>query len=328
MGDELLSSTPNPSGNDKPAADESGRKQDAQPKEEIMPRRRQARKVFGFSEAKFREFAGYFILIPWLWYDLIDSHGQIGKLCFLAASLTVAQSLVCSFLKSFPKAITLWIISEIAVVMMVYENSRPELKPHPHFIFSMSTAYTPEDEVKLTNDFLIRQEDGRTNRSFSGLLMMPLPFGETNIPFAIELKNDSSEVAEDLLLVVILPKELVCVPSQGWQKTSVGASKFVSKDSTNEVQAWECRLPDILSGNGDATPPFQISVNITNTLTPFSILVRAKDSPATQISFRLVSFWIPTNFPSQKGFVMEVEKNSSNMVFLPPWKVIVKHLNE
>jgi hypothetical protein len=109
MSDELNPfTTSKVSGDDQAAIDKSSSQGDEQPKIKIPPRQRKINKWFGLTKMQWREFSGYMILIPWLWYDLIDSHGFL-KLCLLASSLAFAQGLAFSFLKSRWKALAVWI---------------------------------------------------------------------------------------------------------------------------------------------------------------------------------------------------------------------------
>jgi apolipoprotein N-acyltransferase len=124
MDDDLPSSTPEKGGDNKATANKPSDEGDGLPNTEPKPRQRKSRKWFGLSKSQWREFGGFLILIPWLWYDLIDSHNFL-KLLLLAISLVVAQALACSFITNRFKARIIWFASLIPVAVVVWINSRP-----------------------------------------------------------------------------------------------------------------------------------------------------------------------------------------------------------
>jgi hypothetical protein len=297
MSDDLPSATPEKSGDNQSATNQASDKQDSKPEKEIKPRRRQSRKVFGFSETKFRDFASYFILIGWLWYDLIDSHGKIVKLCFLAASLTVAQGLACSFLKNWRKAITVWIIAEILVAFVVWENSRPEPKPYPHFFLSLSTSDNFEDNIELTNDFLF-------STNGHGCVFFPIKLDQPNIGLCLHVINDSSNEGESVQIVVFMPAKLKCVPASGWYKWDQSPEYTFGINAlgiygTNLLQSWDFIVPEpIFPTTGVAIDAILIPLQ-KHTTTSCSMIVElmAKDIPRSTLSFKLAMIPVPENLP-------------------------------
>jgi hypothetical protein len=299
MDNDSPSTAPEERGDNQSATNQASDKQDSKPEKEIRPRRRQSRKVFGFSETKFREFAGYFILIGWLWYDLIDSHGKIVKLCFLAASLTVAQGLACLFLKSWRKAIAVWVISEVLVAVVVWENSRPEPKPYPHFILSLSTSDDFDDNVELTNDFLF----STNGQEFKGCVFFPIKVDQPNIELSLHIINDSSNEGESVQVAIFMPTKLKCVPASGWIKrynpAYTSGTNALGIYGTNLLQSWGFFVPEpIFPSNGAAIYALLIPLK-KQTVTSCSMMIEfmAKDIPRSTLSFSLAMIPIPKNLP-------------------------------
>jgi len=322
------STTPEEGGDNQAPADKPSNERNSQPEHKIKPRKRQSPKWLGISKPKWREIAGFVVLIPWIYNDLLDCHNFV-KLLFLALSLAIAQGVVVSFLNSKPKALTLWFVSLIPLACVVWVNSRPEIKPYPHFALSLRLEDVPDDPVQLTNDFLVRK-DWSPTKGFKifGVLMLPLQQGKTNFSFIIGVKNDSNITPENLVLALTLQKKLSCIPGQGWQKAQVESQGCVVAGKTNAEQSWIYSLGEILAGNGGETPFFQISSIPINEELYFSILLRAKDCPATQVSFNLIPFWMPTGFPPQKGILVEGKLASSNLMVLPSVESMIGRLHK
>lgn len=273
------STTPEKSGNDKSAANKSNDDGKNHPKNEIKPRKRQSQKWFGLTKSKWREFFGYAILIPWLWYDLIDSHGFI-KLCFLAVSLVIGQGIACSFLNSRSKALSFWLASIFPVVVMVWANSKPEIKPHPHFKFSTFTDDNFDGRLELTNDFLFLPH-GVNGFIFKGILCVPVQTGQTNIAFNISIKNDSEVTAENPEMCVSVSSNLMCVPADGW-KNVLGMS-VACVDSS--MKSWGYPFRTILSGNGQIAPSLKLKILDGDDVGKLYFIMRAKDSPPETVAF-------------------------------------------
>ena len=173
-----------------------------------------------------------------------------------------------------------------------------ESKPHPHFVVALCLDNLPA--VQLTNDFF-KRKDFSSDFRFGGFVMVSLHPEQTNIGFVLSVRNkpDSSVEAENMHLVISLPKELVCIPGQGWKGVYLESSGYINSESvTNEVQSWEYENNNVvLPGLPWDTPHFQISQVAVNSKIYFSILIRAKNCPAEQLTFKL----IPTNLPYKKA---------------------------
>ena len=315
MADNLPIPTPEKSGNNKSATNQTGDKRDAKPEKEIRPRRRRTRRFLGLSGAKFREFAGYFILIGWLWYDLIDSHGTVVKLCFLAASLTVAQGLACSFFKSWRKAITAWVIAEVLVAAVVWANSRPE--PEPSFTVSLQYADSSGyvwPPILLTNENLFKAGmagEGvyrKTNGFvlFNGVpatcVVVPVLSGETNKIFRFSVENDSPFHVSDLEVIVGLPID---------NKIGLDTSKWLSierlhwfipgwKMHVTNMQFWAFSVPWNMSFGDTAGLPTMTNFSIPSVYNPtnrnsnFELILRS--GRYQEIMSANVLFWhVSTN---------------------------------
>jgi hypothetical protein len=152
------------------------------------------------------------MLIPWVWYDLLDSH-NFGKLCLLAISLVIAQGVVFSFLKSRWKALALWLISLIPVAGIVWENSRPIIEPHSHFTFFISTP--DSNKIGLTNDLLIVKKANEFHAAL-GFLYVPIDDSQSNLSLKIDAQNDSASTAENVEIGILVPNDWLCVPDNGW----------------------------------------------------------------------------------------------------------------
>jgi len=110
--------------------------------------------AFGITETKWREIAGIAVLIPWVWNDFLDTH-SFTKLCLLAVTIAVAQGATLTFFKSRWRGFVLavWLISLLPVAAVVWINSRPEPKPHPHVSLGFATQDPSNPYFLLTNDF-------------------------------------------------------------------------------------------------------------------------------------------------------------------------------
>jgi hypothetical protein len=321
MANGSQSPTPEKTGNNKSAANAPNDKGKADPKQKIKPGNRQIKKWFSLTKTQWKELLGYMILIPWLWYDLLDSHGFL-KLCLLAASLAFAQGLVVSFLKSRWKAIALWLVSLMPVAIIVCENSKPESKPFPFFSLSVRTEEMASIEIPLTNDFLIPTL-GNGVPEIWGNLFIPTD-GKSLTHLMLGIKNNSSTLAEDVDFLISLPARWQCGEGQGWlraQNNTINADILYS--SNDPVQSWAYPFAaPILPGDGIQIPFISLFPDVSppsDKPDVVCIMVRAKDIPVSamkEICFRLT--FIPTNH-FDKPFLIKAEKIKPGVfvTFLP-----------
>jgi hypothetical protein len=303
------STAPKVGGSNQPAADKTDNQGDPNPEQKIKPRKRQARKWLGHTEAKWREIAGFVVLIPWIYNDLSDSH-KFGKLLCLAASLAIAQGVACSFLKSRPKALIIWLASLIPLACIVFVNSRPEPALYPSFTTFIET---PDGSTALTNDFINGAKFVKDTSKTVGFLVFPLQTDETNLIFRLRIRNDSFITIEDPLLAIELLANLDCVPDHGWEMAQMEGEGLTNINTDIPRQGWSYTFPNaILPGLSGYTPIFQIR-NIPRTRRPFlSILIRIKDAPAVGFTMVLTPVSLPANFPPRKPFVIKGDLDSTN----------------
>jgi hypothetical protein len=209
----------------------------------------------------------------------------------------------------------LWISSVLTVALFGFEFWRAQPKPYPVLSLSMSTDDAPDDWVQLTNEFLFRKDFGPPWK-YQGVLMVPLQLGKSNIALEILVRNktDSPAKAEDLQMVITLPKNLSCIPGTGWGQVKIESPGYFSgtENKTKAEQSWEYSFPPLLPGLGQGTSPFQILQATTSRQIYFSILIRANDCPPQQLTFDLMPIILPSNFPPHKVFFMEGKVISSN----------------
>jgi hypothetical protein len=137
----LPSATPENPGGNEAAANAADNQCNVEPKEKAKPRKREVKKWFGLTEAKWRELLAIVMLIPWVWVEMLDCQ-NLAKLCLLAITLVVAQFVVFSFFRDRYQRWTfaLWLISLIPVGGVVWENSRPMVDPKSYELLSPTLA--------------------------------------------------------------------------------------------------------------------------------------------------------------------------------------------
>ena len=233
MADELNQSpAPKKSGNEQAATAKSGDERNSQPDQKIKPRKLQSPKWLGLTKSKWREIAGFAVLIPWIYNDLVDSHNY-SKLVPLAFSLAIAQGVLVSFLKSRHKALIIWFISLVPLAFLVWLNSRPEPKLHPRFEFSLCLASNPGETIKLTNDFLTiakYSDNGPQPFLLDSVMFLPRQVGDSNATIRLFVKNNSFADAESPEITIGCSSNWNCAAGFDWQPSgnTFGIERWVS----------------------------------------------------------------------------------------------------
>lgn len=301
MVDELnTSATPNDGGDDKASTNKADNEVKREPEKIIKPRKREIKKWFGLTKTQWKELAGFLVLIPWLYYDLSDSHGIL-KLSLLAVSLAIAQGVVLSFLKGRSKALSLWLVCLVPIAIIVWENSMPEKKPEAHFKFMLTSSTAPNDTLELTNKLLYHTWSsafGKTN--LSTVVVLPRDSAQSSVWLALGVINDSSVAADGVEIMISLPAGWKCMAAPPWQQ-AVSRNTELSLVSpgvlaTNPMGSWTFEFSSaILAGDGAQLPPIRID-QIEETRS-FIVMAKWKNAPAETMS---CSLWFP---PTNRIFV-------------------------
>lgn len=312
MADELKTSeTPNEGGDDKASANKADNEGKCEPENKIKPRKREIKKWLGLTKTQWKELAGFLVLIPWLYYDLSDSHGFL-KLCLLAASLAIAQGVVFSFLKSRSKSFVLWLLCLIPIAVIVWENSMPEKKPEAHFKFMLTSSTAPNETLELTNELLYRPWSsafGKTN--LSPVVVLPRDSAQSSVWLTWGVINDSSVAAEDVEIMISFPAGWKCMAGPPWRQAITRNTELslVSPGvlATNPMGSWSFEFSSaVLAGDGEQLPPIRID-QIEETRSFFA-MAKWKNAPAETISFGL--WFPPTNRIIVKRPVVSIATNN------------------
>ena len=317
--DLIPSATPEEGGNNMAATNEANFLSKTNPDKEIKTEKRKIKKWFGYTKTQWKEIAGFLVLVPWLYDDLWDSQ-EISKLCLLAASIAIAQGVLCSFLNNRIKALAVWLISLVPIASIVWINLLPELKPYPHLTFAIVKPGTHEIETQLTNNFLLNTEFGHSNYT-SGVLIFPT-VEKSNVVFNLYAKNNGPVFAEYAVIGVSIPIEFSCRPDPGWvrcfSKTTIGYTDSSGVNKVNATDEWLFEVHNLLPGNGIMLPALRFSNITAPPNSSCGVLTRAKDSPAQELDFQLIFFPVSTN-SSVKPFVLKSNQiNGHGVTIIPP----------
>jgi hypothetical protein len=171
----------------------------------------------------------------------------------------------------------------------------------PHFKFSMCLASAPENMVYLTNDFLRTSNFiGETSKpnNLNSVLFFQRQSEQSICALRLFIENDSLVDADNPEVTVSVDGNWKCMPDSAWRQVvaeDYTVTKYsTGKFTTNKFQIWGYSLPskELLSGNGEELPLIQISQPLNPS--GFSLMVRAKKSPAIAIGLQI---YFPTNFP-------------------------------
>lgn len=273
--------TPEESSDNKRAANSASQKKDGKPKNELKRSRGQPRQFWGRRKTQWHDFLGNCVLIGWLWYDLFDSHGRVLKLLFLCVSLAAAHALACAFLfKGICKAVALWFALTILSIVVVWENSRPE--PKPHLALSVSVAGKHGIPLLLTNEFLISHFGSeRTNigpNIISACLVVPVPAGATNSALRFFVENDGNAIADLVLVKLAVPDDLWTALSGSWTE--------LQEEYSPEIKYVAYRVPySVMAGDAAPLPWIDFGTRPTTSVVMFTLL--GKDVVPTICMFHI-----------------------------------------
>jgi hypothetical protein len=242
---------------------------------------------------KWRELSGIPLLIPWVWYDFLDTH-SFSKLCLLAFSLVIAQGIICSFWGANWKTLSVWLASLLPVAMAIWENSRPE--PTPHFTMVLQSATGWKNiNLELTNAVLFSEEGHvLSTLDLKGYLVIPVKAAQTNVSLDFTLIPDSPVESDLAEIVMSIPKDVKCHSGEGWSE-----SKFPSaNDQYTKSIGSKLDLRFILPNDWITLPEltFALPVNDSypNAVMPMYVRIRARGMPTAFFGF-WVSFPVLTN---------------------------------
>jgi hypothetical protein len=281
MTDDLPSSTPEKSGDDKSAANKTNHQGKTNPEKKNSPRKPRTKKWFGLSETKWREIAGIAVLIPWVWNEFLDTH-NFTKLCLLAVTISVAQGATLTFFKSRWRGfiLALWLISLVPVAGVVWQNSRPEPKPHFSLLLNVSTS--PKNVLYITNDLFT--SGSLASMQSSGYLLIPVSARETNVVLQFMIDNDSTIAIENAQPALIIPDTMTGLFD------SVDSNWFESDLFTkNGIKTFAgAPFPIILPDSVQELPELKFENGLGMGQSFFmSVGLEGKNLPKT-----LVSFWL------------------------------------
>jgi hypothetical protein len=317
MGEELNpSSAPKIASNDTGSANTSNDKRKNDPSAELTPRHRKPRKWLGLTPTKRREFLGFFVLVPWVWTEFVDSH-NFWPLFGLASTLAIAHNAMLSFWswKSRKLFLLFWLVSIIPLAVVVCINSKP--LPKPEFVFGLQLGELPTDTVVLTNDFLFRQRTVKYadllkgaaafHTYVDGCVMIPVRPGETNKVFTVAVVNISPVTVNDLQVVVGFPDSWkIGFDSSKWRKARLSFEIPKWLVTVTNVQFLEFQCPEaVFAGDTISCPPFTnacIPEYIDNTFKGgfIQLIVRCTDFERTLAANTI---FIPVGTNSIRPFV-------------------------
>jgi hypothetical protein len=309
MSDDLPSPTPEKSGDEKSADKTTGDERNGKPDEK-----------FKLTQLEWGGFFGDIFVILWVWSDLIACH-DFDRLVFLFAALVVAHGVLCIFISkifnSWRFALILWILLCVPAAWIAYKNSRPEQKPYPHFNFGIANPKTLENEVDLTNDFLVFSSWGTSVPPAPiGYLIMPVK-SESNITLNFSIANEGpTYFAEGVEVTVSIPKDFECEAEPPWGSgSSIDTNQQSLKiENISLFKESPAVLPPIIFQR----IPLASEVIVSNS-DNLTIWARGKDAPAQGIQFRL---WFVTNSPTTKPFVVKANReNGTDIIPLIPQNI-------
>lgn len=182
-------------------------------------------------------------------------------------------------------------------VVWSYHISHPaesNLKPVPRLTIVFSTADAPTNRVELTNDFLVVTNFHHSD--ICGDLIVPKGLDEPYVKFKFGIRNDSPVTAQTIEVSILLSKEWLCFPDDGWMPGDP-----VKLSGQLEMQSWVCKPEALLPGAGVELPDIRVASFPefqTNIFTPMAIRARAEDSSVEWRVFSVL-FWPPsTNYPT------------------------------
>ena len=195
-----------------------------------------------------------------------------------------------------------------------------EPKPSPHFEVEFRTTSSPADNVSLTNSVLQAKVFAPKPDETSGLLLVPIHPGQSNIGLRFSVYNDSPVIAEDVSVRISVPEAWVLEKELGWVQAD-DKSYIIKPDGfggfiTNNLQSWMCPFPHgVLSGNGMVLPLLTLlNPRIGNT-SPFMLSIRGKDAPAQGLHFGMIFLISDVRSKAAVGFTVTTNGTRQSYMF-------------
>jgi len=221
--------------------------------------------------------AGIFATGIWVLGDAFHDKGYESAADIADFSSCIIFLSVLPFELSKHKPKFAWIIFLLFLAFVVapvyfvffYLQAQPEPKPYPHFEFRfLKQGGNVDEALELTNDCLVTK---------FGPVSIGYLFCATNFVLISDLQNLGPEMSENTRITIIIPKSFSC-----------DAPGYEYKDAGNFIML-TVRPPDLLSGDGWLLPEIRFRtppvLDIDQQKNLFTILTRAKDSPAEIVAF-------------------------------------------
>jgi len=183
------------------------------------------------------------------------------------------------------------------VTVRALREARPVKK---NFIFVLNEESS--NRIELTNDFLISNNFDKP-KDVSAVLVIPIKANQSNFILNFSLRNDSAVVAENTQFRASFTKDRLRTAEPAWIRMHSGTLNLATLPSgevkTNEIQESVYFAPrTLLSGDAFEAPPIEVPVETLNNNIPWtslSLLARAKEFPAIEVTFDLYFLRVPTN---------------------------------
>ena len=234
--------------------------------------------------------------------------GFFAVVCGLAIAAHLLKKFGLKYVKSgFVSAVIL-----VALVFGFLAFHKPPPEPTAHFKFMLTSSTAPNNTLELTNELLYRTWNsafGKTN--LSPVVVLPRDSAQSSVWLTLGVINDSSVAAEDVEIMIPLPKGWKCMAPPPWQRASTKNAELslVSPGvlATNQMESWTFEFSSaVLAGDGAQLPPIQID-QIEETRS-FIVMAKWKNAPVETLSFNL---WVPpTNRIAIKKPVIAVATNN------------------
>lgn len=321
MDDELNQPVAPKQGGDELDVGKFGSKDIPEPEQKNRSQRRATEKWFGFTKSKLREIAGFAVLIPWIFVDLLDSH-SLPRLLMLAASLVISLWVLFSYCENHLKARIFWIVTIVPLIWIVWNNSRPE--PQLDFKISLLAAFKTDGvmyvggSVPLTNDFLMINPSKEV--PFNGVVYIQVPATQSNVMLYVLIRNISPVDAEYPQVAVSITKNLTCEPEGGksekdWNPGFGWNFSELCRISGIEYgeQSWVGQYEYLLANNSAVLPGLWFKTTDETNWGAMEIAVQAKKSPIKVLAFKFV--FVRKSFPQLASFSalpIKVTKTETN----------------
>lgn len=247
---------------------------------------------------------------------------------FVAGAAYLAHKLV-SGPRRKSKIGIIWVAWGLLCFVLFLTKSKGDRQQMPRFVLSLRTDDSPESEVFLTNDFLfISHWDNIGSNGwvqFTGysdsVIVIPVRLGESNKVFNFSIETDSSVKANELQVMVGLPKDSQYSMDIKWHETSEMFVKLPwSKVVLTNFQAWVAQDPWALF-TGDS---WRAPAMTNRSITPYSgpqtmangIFAEVRGPGSFRVIFANVVF-LPASSNFSKPFVTRGKFNSDGVFTFP-----------